>query len=114
MKLYFIKNIFLVSFTTVSLLLSFECSKEEIIEEDKFVLIYSDMVIAQDTLSLSSKGVNSLRKAVFSKYNVTEELYKATLDYYNRDAKRWEEFFNKVIDHVKSLSQTPSLSEGTK
>ena len=105
MKLYFIKNIFLVSFATVSLLLSFDCSKEVIIEEDKFVSIYSDMVIAQDTLTLSSADVDSLRKTIFNRYDVTEELYKATLDYYNKDAKRWEEFFDKVIAHVEDLKK---------
>lgn len=63
------------------------------------------MLIAQDTVLLTSVGLDSLREAVFKKYNVTEELYKTTLDYYNQDTDRWENFFDKVIAHVESLSQ---------
>jgi hypothetical protein len=102
-KLYFIKSAPTILITLVFLLLSFECSKEKIIKEDKFVSIYSDMLIAQDTVLLTSVGVDSLRQAVFKKYNVTQELYKATLDYYNRDTDRWETFFDKVIAHVENL-----------
>ena len=98
------------------LFLSFSCSKEKIIEEDKLVSIYSDMLIAQDTVLLTSAGMDSLREAVFKRYNVTEDLYKATLDYYNEDTDRWDIFFNKVIAHVESLSQPslPAVRQGTK
>ena len=63
------------------------------------------MLIAQDTVTLSSAGLDSLRAAVFKKYNVTEELYKTTLDYYDKDSDKWENFFNKVIAHVDSLKK---------
>ena len=65
------------------------------------------MLIAQDTVTLSSAGLDSLREAVFNKYNVTEELYKATLNYYDQDSERWESFFDKVIAHVENLKKKP-------
>jgi Domain of unknown function (DUF4296) len=65
------------------------------------------MLIAQDTVSLSSAGVDSLRDAVFKKYNVTADLYKTTLDYYDRDPDKWEGFFDKVIAHVENLKKKP-------
>jgi hypothetical protein len=104
------KNNLTIFFLPVLFLLFFSCSKEKIITQDKLVQIYSDMLIAQDTVSLSSAGLDSLREAVLKKYNVTDELYKKTLDYYNRDSDRWEDFFNKVIAHVENLSQ-PSPKE---
>jgi len=91
----------------VLFLLFLSCNKEKVIEEDKLVLIYSDMLIAQDTVTLSSAGLDSLRKAEFKKYNVTRELYKRTLDYYNQDSERWESFFDKVIAHVENLRKKP-------
>ena len=65
------------------------------------------MLIAQDTIKLSPFGLDSLREAVFKKYDVTEELYKTTLDYYDKDSDKWENFFNKVIAHVDSLKKKP-------
>jgi len=94
-------------FFTFVLFLCFNCSKEKIIEEDKLVLIYSDMLVAQDTITLSAAGLDSLRDAVFNKYDVTEQLYKTTLDYYNQDPDKWEVFFDKVIAHVGSLRKKP-------
>jgi Domain of unknown function (DUF4296) len=91
----------------VLFLLFLGCNKEKVIEEDKLVLIYSDMLIAQDTVTLSSAGLDSLREAEFKKYNVTRELYKKTLDYYNQDSERWESFFDKVIAHVENLRKKP-------
>ena len=87
------------------ILLFSSCNNEKIIEEDKLVQIYSDMLIAQDTVTLSPAGLDSLRNAVLKKYNVSEGLYKITLDYYDRDSGRWEKFFDKVIAHVESLKK---------
>jgi Domain of unknown function (DUF4296) len=89
----------------VLFLLFFSCNKEKIIKEDKLIQIYSDMLVAQDTVKFSPAGLDSLREAVFEKYNVTDELYKLTLDYYDQDSERWENFFNKVIAHVDSLKK---------
>jgi hypothetical protein len=79
------------------------CSDEKIIKQEKLVLIYSDLLIAQDTVSLDAKGVDSLRQSVFKKYNVTEKDYQNTIEYYNEDLERWEEFFDEVTTHIGSL-----------
>ncbi len=79
------------------------CSNDKIINQDKLVLIYSDLLIAQDTVSLSKEGLDSLRQSVFRKYKVNEEEYKITINYYNEDIKRWEDFFDKVTAHISSL-----------
>ena len=73
-----LKSNLTIFFLPVLFLLFFSCNKEKIIKEDKLIQIYSDMLIAQDTVALSSAGVDSLREAVFKKYDVTEELYKTT------------------------------------
>ena len=78
------------------------CSDEKVIDEDKFILVYADLIIAQDT-SKSSAETDSIKQLVFSRHNITDNEYENTIDYYNRDPERWEEFFNKAIAHVESL-----------
>jgi Domain of unknown function (DUF4296) len=72
------------------------------INEDKFILIYSDLVIAQDTLKVNN-NIDEIKKRVFKKYNVSEMEYAATLNYYNSDPRKWEAFFNKTISHLEGL-----------
>jgi hypothetical protein len=72
------------------------------INEDKFILVYSDLVIAQDTLK-TNNNLNVIKSTVFRKYKVTEKEYIATLNYYNSDPRKWEEFFNKTISHLEGL-----------
>jgi hypothetical protein len=72
------------------------------INEDKFILVYSDLVIAQDTLK-TNNNLNSIKSTVFRKYNVTEKEYAVTLNYYNSDPRKWEAFFNKAISRLEDL-----------
>ena len=72
------------------------------INDDKFILVYSDLVIAQDTLK-TNNNLNAIKSTVFRKYNVTEKEYTETLNYYNSDPRKWEEFFNKTISHLEGL-----------
>jgi hypothetical protein len=72
------------------------------INEDKFILVYSDLVIAQDTLK-TNNNLNAIKNTVFRKYNITEKEYSVTLNYYNSDPRKWEAFFNKTISHLEDL-----------
>jgi Domain of unknown function (DUF4296) len=94
--MHFIEKSFLLL-----LLLSFGgCSHK--INEDKFILIYSDLVIAQDTLR-DNNNLEEIKNTVFKKYNVSEREYSETLNYYNSDPRKWEAFFNKTISHLEDL-----------
>jgi hypothetical protein len=87
-------------FLLLLLLLSFTgCSHK--INEDKFILIYSDLVIAQDTLK--NNNLDEIKNTVFKRYNVSETEYIETLNYYNSDPRKWEAFFNKTISHLEGL-----------
>lgn len=72
------------------------------INEDKFVLIYSDLMIAQDTLK-NNNNPAAIKNLVFKKYDISEKEYVATLNYYNSDPRKWEALFNKTISHVEDL-----------
>jgi len=88
-------------FILLLFLLSFAgCSNK--INEDKFILVYSDLVMAQDTLKGNFKQ-SEIKNLVFKKYNVSEKEYNETLNYYNSDPRKWEAFFNKTISHLEDL-----------
>ena len=72
------------------------------INEDKFVLIYSDLVIAKDTLK-ENINLDEIKNRVFKRYNVSAKEYSETLNYYNSDPRKWEPFFNKTISHLEDL-----------
>jgi|YelNatPaOPRAMG01_1025707.scaffolds.fasta_scaffold00724_13 hypothetical protein len=81
------------------------CSNDNIISEDKFVKIYSDLIIAQDTISSRAKNNQELRKEILNRYNVTDDQYKATVDFYNKNPNHWEEFFTKVTAYINELKK---------
>lgn len=88
------------------------CSNEKIIDEDKFVKVYADMVISQDTMSTPANGAvagytntKKLRDEILKRHNVTDEQYKQTINYYNKNPQDWERFFNKVVTYIDGLKK---------
>jgi len=89
---------FLLSFIVLSSILFFNgCGKEKVIEEDKFVVIYADLLIAGDTTS-----VDKAREIVFDRHKINKTQYEETVKYYNDNPTEWDGFFNKVITHIES------------
>ncbi len=78
------------------------CSNNSRIPEKKLVKIYSDLVISFDT-TVEKVNADSLRQKVFSKYGVTDDDYKKSIEWYNQNPKEWNAFFNKAIAYVDSL-----------
>ncbi len=84
----------------------FSCSKDDIIPEDKFIKIYIDILIAQDTLTDNSISNDSLKTLVLQKHNVTDSLFTKTIEYYNYNPDKWEKFFEDAIKQVEELKAT--------
>lgn len=94
---------------TIIFLLSvfiFSCSKDDIIPEDKFTKIYIDILVAQDTLTDNSISNDSLKTLILQKYNVTDSIYTKTIEYYNYNPDKWENFFEGAIKQVQELKAT--------
>ena len=89
------------------------CSQNNNIDEDKFVKVYTDILVAQDTLKAAVYNFDSLKTAVFKRYGITGKDYNSTIDYYNKDPQRWEKFFNKVTEYVEKLRDN-SIPKGRK
>ena len=81
------------------------CSKKKIIKQNKLVKIYADLVIAQDTTGPPPKNNEKLKKEILKRYNVSNQEYRETIAYYNKNPKEWDKFFKKVITYVEKLKK---------
>lgn len=97
------KNITIIFLMTVFI---FSCSKDDIIPEDKFIKIYIDILVAQDTLTDNSISNDSLKTLVLQKHNVTDSLFTKTIEYYNYNPDKWEKFFEDAIKQVEEFKAT--------
>ena len=88
-------------FLAFIIFLSFGCNQNKIIEEEKFIKIYTDLIIAKDTTSGTSQSKDAVIKDVLAKYNEKLDDYKTTVQYYNQDSERWEKFFAKAIANLE-------------
>ena len=79
------------------------CSDNPPLKEDKFIRIYVDMVIAQDTTNAGALQILNIKKFVLKKYSVSEQDYNSTLRFYNSEPKRWRAFFDKAISYLEQL-----------
>jgi hypothetical protein len=95
-------GIILVSLIFITAVLSSGCSPKTL-NEDEFVKIYAEMVIAQDTAIYAPGNFNPVQDSIFKKYGVTRGEYTATIDSYNKDPQKWEKFFDKAISYVETL-----------
>jgi len=81
----------------------FSCSKDDILPEDKFIKIYIDILVAQDTLTDNSISNDSLKTLILKKHNVIDSVFTKTIKYYNYDPAKWEIFFEVAIKQVEEL-----------
>lgn len=91
------------------------CDKKTstVIPPNKFAVIYVDILLSKasvksaDSLSKST-DIETLDK-VFHRHNVTKEQIQPTIDEYNNNVSKWEEFYSIVINelekHKKRLSE---------
>lgn len=70
------------------------------IEEKKFIKVYSEMVFMQDTSFLAQKII---MEKVLEKYKIKSNEFEQTVEYYNQEPVRWQDFFDKVTSYIDSL-----------
>jgi hypothetical protein len=110
LKKYFPKYLHVKISSVLCLFISFifllaSCSDGPPVKEGKFIKIYVDMLIAQDTTRSNGKQLEGIKKEVLKKFSVSETDYNSTLKYYNADPKRWSEFFDKAIAYLEQLKK---------
>lgn len=97
-----------ILFLSVILIL-IACKQEPPISEEKFIEVYSSLLIMRDTTNLSS---GQIIDSVLSRFEILSDDYERTIEYYNTEPERWKSFFNKAetyIDSLKSKNTTEKL-----
>jgi hypothetical protein len=101
MKMLSIKFTLLLIF---ALLLS-ACDKGPPIPEEKFIKVYVDLLIIQDTTTASTFSPDSVKTLVFTRHNISAEDYDATVNYYNSQPEKWVAFFDSTTAYVENLKK---------
>jgi len=97
-------SVFLISFLSVLSSGLQSCKQLPPVDEKKFVKIYADMILMQDTSSLSQREI---KEEVLKRFSVENTDYDETIKFYNADPERWQKFFDSTIVHIESLKPKP-------
>ena len=101
MKLLNIKITFLI----ISTLFLSACDKGPPIQEEKFIKVYVDLLIVQDTTTAETFPLDSIKTLVFTKHNISSEQYDETISYYNSRPEKWAAFFDSAKVYVERLKK---------
>lgn len=82
------------------------CKEKPPIDERKFMFIYIDLISFPDSVQNQPQLIVSYRESVLMKHNVSKEDYVKTIEFYNSQPERWDEFFNKTIKYYESLNDS--------
>ena len=95
-------NIKFTLFIVSSLLLS-GCDKAPPTPDEKFLELYVDLLIIQDTTTTTNFSLDSVKTLVLNRYNVSLDQYDAMLKYYNSSPERWIVFFDSATVYAERL-----------
>ena len=77
------------------------CGDQGVIEEEQFALIYTDLLVAQDSLGSDTLTTSRILAGLYEKYDITAESYRYTIESYNAKPERWNLFFEKVYAELE-------------
>lgn len=97
-------SIIIVSLILILSVAILSCKNPQAIEEKKFVKIYTDMILMQDT---SSSSQLEIKNEVLKRFNISEKDYDITIKFYNDDPERWQPFFDSVITYIEKMKPKP-------
>lgn len=111
MGILFLKKFFLFNLVLTAGIFFYTCSGKKPVSQEKMIRIYTDMILAQDSLNIkaSTPGRDALpdsaKQQIFSRHNVSSADYEKTINYYNENPEYWESFFTRTTIHLDSLKR---------
>jgi len=91
-------------FFIFSLFLS-ACDKGPPIPEEKFIKVYVDLLIIQDTTTAETFSLDSIKTLVFTRHNISSGQYDETISYYNSQPEKWVVLFDSATAYVERLKK---------
>jgi hypothetical protein len=101
MKVQYLKLFFVVPL----LIFLASCDDEPPIPQEKFMEVYVDLLIVQDTTTENPFNLDSVKTLVLQKYNLTVEDYDSNINYLNAEPEKWMEFFDSATAYVERLKK---------
>ncbi|MCK6614848.1 MAG: DUF4296 domain-containing protein [Ignavibacteriaceae bacterium] len=90
------------------------CSDEKPLDQEKFIEVYYDILVLQESRGMEYSAMQIIREDVYKKHGITHAQYEATIKYLSEDTKRWEEFFDKMIAYVRVKEKAAMGSNSNK
>jgi hypothetical protein len=87
----------------VSSLLLLGCDKAPPIPDEKFLELYVDLLIIQDTTTTTNFSLDSVKTLVLDRYKVSSQQYDQMIEYYNSQPDKWIVFFDSATAYVERL-----------
>ena len=94
-----------ITFLIISALLFSACDKAPPIPEEKFIKVYVDLLIIQDTTTADTFSLDSVKTLVFTRHNISSEQYDETINYYNSQPEKWVVLFDSATAYVERLKK---------
>lgn len=82
-------------------LLIYGCKSNLRIDEDNFVNLYADLLVAREMYRGNDSAYIKARDSIYTAYNVNHFMVEQTLQYYNSDTEKWKKFFEKVVRRLE-------------
>jgi len=82
------------------------CSEKPPADEQKFMLVYIDLISFPDSLHNNPEMFEKFREDVFNKHGLKREDYNRMIEYYNSKPELWDEFFQKAIRYVETSNDS--------
>ena len=93
-------NQFIFIFMFTIFIASSSCDQAPPISDKKFIKVYSEMVLMQDTSSLSQILI---KDTVLNKFKISKNDYDRTIEFYNNNPEKWQTFFDSVIVYMEKV-----------
>jgi hypothetical protein len=87
----------------VSLILLSACDENSPIPDEKFMELYVDLLIIQDTTATANFSIDSVKTLVLERYDVSNEQYDSMIKFYNSNPEKWTTFFDSATAYVERL-----------
>ncbi len=102
-----------MKYLTLLLLLSvifISCKSNHRIEEDNFVNLYADLLVAKEIYRGNDSAYIKARDSIYNVYSVNQFMVERTLEYYNSDTEKWKKFFEKVVRRLEEKQTEIKMS----
>ena len=85
---------------------TYSCSKKEprtdVIEKERFEEVYVELLDSAQVIQSApmDSTLSPVAERILDRHEIPIEQFKATVRFYNADAKKWKEFFEDVVKRI--------------